>query len=220
MVIVLALLFGLAVGSFLKTVILPAGGKAPLGVRYPLIEVGTGLLFAALAWRLDRLELLSALPAYCWFASVGIALVLIDLQQRKLPNAIVLPSYPVLGGLLALSAAWHHDWAPLVRAGLGAVALFASFFVLALLVPGGMGWGDIKLSGLVGGATAYLSWSTLVEGAFCAFLLGAVAGVVMLAAKRGGHRKALPFGPFLIVGGVLAIFTAGPVTEAWNRLTE
>jgi leader peptidase (prepilin peptidase)/N-methyltransferase len=220
MVIVLALLFGLAVGSFLKTVILPSGDKVPVGIRLPLIEVGTGLLFAALAWRLDRLELLSALPAYCWFASVGIALVLIDLQQRKLPNAIMLPAYPVLAGLLVVSAAWHHDWAPLVRAGLGAVALFASFIVLALLVPGGMSWGDIKLSGLVGGALAYLSWSALVEGAFCAFLLGAVVGVIMLATKRNGRRKALPFGPFLIIGGVLAIFTAGPVTEAWNRLTD
>jgi leader peptidase (prepilin peptidase) / N-methyltransferase len=125
MVPLFALPFGLIVGSFLNVVAYrvprresvrqPGFALSPLRyadpghARYPLVEAGTGLLFAALAWRLERLDLLSALPAYLWFASAGVALALIDLELRRLPNAIIFPSYPVLAVLLAASAAWQHD---------------------------------------------------------------------------------------------------------------
>ncbi len=64
--------------------------------RYPLVELGTGVAFAAVAARLLQLDLGSAVPAYLYFTAVGIALALIDLDCRRLPNALVLPSYPVL----------------------------------------------------------------------------------------------------------------------------
>ena len=175
-------------------------------MRYPLVEAGTGLVFAALAWRLDRLGLLSALPAYLWFASTGIALALIDLELRKLPNRIILPSYPVLAVLLTASAAWEHAWWPLARAGIGAVALLGFFLLLSL--TGGMGGGDVKLAGLLGGVLAYLSWWTLVIGAFGGFLLGAVVGVFVMATGRGGRKTALPFGPFMIAAALLAVLVA------------
>jgi leader peptidase (prepilin peptidase)/N-methyltransferase len=191
---------------------------APISVRYPLVELGTGLLFAALAWRLDRLDLLPALPAYLWFAAAGVALALIDLELRKLPNAIVLPSYPVLAVLLTASAAWQHDWWPLARAGLGAVGLFGFFLLLVLIAPAGMGWGDVKLAGLLGGVLAYLSWSALLIGAFSGFLLGAVVGVAVMAAGRGSRKTAVPFGPFMIAGALLAIFFAEPLAAAYRGL--
>src|SRR5215218_4778317 len=170
--LVLLMVFGLAVGSFLNVVVhrvprresLVAPGShcprcdapirawhnvpvlgwlvlrgrcadcgTPISPRYPLVELGTGLVFAAIAWRLGQLHLLSALPAYLWFAGTGIALALIDLEVRRLPNAIVFPSYPVVVVLLATSAAWQQDWWSLVRAGLGALALFAFYFVLVLV---------------------------------------------------------------------------------------
>ena len=193
---------------------------APISARYPLVELGTGLLFAALTWRLEQLDLLSALPAYLWFGATGIALALIDLDLRKLPNAIVLPSYPVLALLLTASAAWQDDWWPLARAGLGAAALFGSFMLLALLVPSGMGWGDVKLAGVLGGMLAYLSWSALQFGAFSGFLLGAIVGVAMMATGRGGRKTALPFGPFMIAGALLAIFFADPLVAAYRDLLD
>jgi leader peptidase (prepilin peptidase) / N-methyltransferase len=164
------------------------------------------------------LHLLSALPAYLWFAGIGIALALIDLEVRRLPNVIVFPSYLVLVVLLAASAAWQEDWWPLARACLGALALVAFYFVLVLVHPAGMGWGDVKLSGVVGLVLAYLSWTALLVGAFAGFLLGAVVGVVLLASGRGGRRTALPFGPFMIAGAVLAIFAASPLADFYGRL--
>jgi leader peptidase (prepilin peptidase) / N-methyltransferase len=183
--------------------------RAPVGVRYPLVEFGTGVLFLALGVRF--LDQPGALPAYLWFAAIGVALALIDLDVRRLPDAIVLPSYPVLAVLLAAPALLERDWWALARAGIGGAALFGFYLALALAYPAGMQFGDVKLAGLVGGVLAYLSWPALVIGAFAAFLLGSIVGVAIIAAGRGGRRTALPFGPFMIAGALLAIFAADPL---------
>ncbi|GIH05529.1 prepilin peptidase [Rhizocola hellebori] len=187
---------------------------SPISVRYPLVELVTAVLFAAVTWRLAGLSLGSAIPAYLYFTAIGVALAAIDLDVRRLPNAIVLPSYPVLAGLLAISAAWQHDWWPLLWAVVGGLALFGLYLVLVLIYPAGMGFGDVRLAGIVGGVTAYLSWSVFAVGAFAGFLLGAVAGLAVIAARRGDRRTALPFGPFMIAGALLAIFVGEPVA-AW-----
>ncbi|HZX08854.1 A24 family peptidase, partial [Kribbella sp.] len=158
-----------------------------------------------------RLGSVAALPAYLWFVGAGVALALIDLDVRRLPNAIVLPSYPVLAVLLAGAAAWQHDWWALERAAIGAVGLFAFYLSLVLVYPAGMGWGDVKLAGLAGGVLAFLSWQTFLVGAFAAFLLGAIVGIAVLVSGRGGRRTALPFGPFMIGGVLLAVFAAVPL---------
>ncbi len=191
---------------------------APISLRYPLVELATAVVFAALAVRLERLHLLSALPAYLYFAAVGIALSLIDLDCRRLPKSIVLPSYPVLAALLAASAGWQHDWWALARAAIGGAALFAFYYAVALAYPAGMGFGDVRLAGILGAVLGYLSWSTLVAGAFGGFLLGAVVGVAVLAAGRGGRKTALPFGPFMIAGALLAVFVGPPAAHLYTRL--
>jgi leader peptidase (prepilin peptidase)/N-methyltransferase len=188
----------------------------PIAVRYPLVELSTGLVFLAIAARMHRLDLLSALPAYLYFAAIGIALAFIDLDCRRLPSAIILPSYVVLGVLLTVSSAVHGDWWALARAAIGAAALFGLYFLLALVYPAGMGFGDVRLSGILGAVLAYLSWSALVVGAFGGFVLGAIAGVVVLATGRGDRKTALPFGPFMIGAALLAIFVAEPVAS-WYR---
>jgi leader peptidase (prepilin peptidase)/N-methyltransferase len=191
-----------------------AGCGRRISVRYPLVELGTAVLFALLALRLDPPDL----PAYLYFGAIGIALALIDLDCRRLPNAIVLPSYPVLAVLLTASAWWRDDWWSLARAGVGGAALFAFYLLLALAYPAGMGFGDVRLAGVLGGVLGYLSWTALLLGAFGGFLLGAVAGVVVLAAGKGGRKTALPFGPFMIAGALVAIFAAGPLGQAYERL--
>ena len=192
--------------------------RAPIAVRYPLVELATGVLFVALTLRLDRLGLVSALPAYLYVAAAGVALAMIDLETRRLPNAIVLPSYPVLAALLTGSALWQGDWWPLGRAAIGAAGLFGFYLLLVLAYPKGMGWGDVKLAGLLGGALAYLSWAALVVGAMAGFVLGAVVGVAVILARQGDRKTALPFGPFMIAGTLLAIFVADPIADAYLSL--
>ena len=175
----------------------------PISARYPLVEAGTAVLFALMALRLADVP--AALPAYLWFAAIGIALALIDLDVKRLPNAIVLPSYPVLAALLVIDL----DGDALLRAAIGMAALFGFYLVVAMAAPGAMGFGDVKLSGLLGGMTAYLSWGTFLTGAFLGFLLGALAGVMLMAAGKAERKSALPFGPFMILGGIAAILGAG-----------
>jgi leader peptidase (prepilin peptidase)/N-methyltransferase len=256
--VILAGLFGLAVGSFLNVVIhrVPAGlsvvrpasrcpdcgaairpqhnipvvgwlllrgkcadCKSPISIRYPLVELGTGLLFAALTAKLASLQLLPALPAYLWFGGVGVALALIDLETRRLPNILVLPSYPVIAVALAASCLWTHDWNALLRAGVGGAALFAFFLLIALVVPRSMGMGDVKLSGLIGMVLGYLSYGVLIIGAFAGFLLGAIVGLIVIGSGKGTRKSALPFGPFMIAGALLAIFFGQWLVDLYTQLT-
>jgi leader peptidase (prepilin peptidase) / N-methyltransferase len=193
---------------------LALGGKCAdcataISVRYPLVELATGLLFVAVTWQADRLDELPALPALLFFTAAGIALSLIDLDVKRLPNAIVLPSYPVIALLLTIAAVLADDPAALVRALIGGLALFGGYFALAFAYPAGMGFGDVKLAGIVGGVLGYLSYAALLVGAFAAFLLGGVVGVVVLLSRHGARKTALPFGPFMFAGTLIALF-AGP----------
>jgi leader peptidase (prepilin peptidase)/N-methyltransferase len=185
---------------------------AAIPARYPLVEVLTGLLFVVVAWRAADLHQAAAIPALLVFTALGIALAGIDLGVRRLPNVLVLPAYPVLAVLLAAAGGLRHDWWSVARAGLGALALFGFFFALATISPRGMGFGDVKLAGVIGLVLGYLSWTALLVGAFAGFFLGAVVGIVVIAVGAGGRKTALPFGPLMVVGALLALWVAVPVT--------
>ena len=191
---------------------------APISARYPLVEGATAVLFVAVAVQLNHMQLLAALPAWLYFTAIGLALAAIDLEHRRLPNAIVLPSYPVLAALLTLASAITGDWWALGRAAIGGLALFLFFFGLAFVYPAGMGMGDVKLGGLVGGVLAYMSWAALVIGAFAGFLLGALVGGALLATRRAGRKTAIPFGPFMIAGALLALPIAAPLADFYLSL--
>jgi leader peptidase (prepilin peptidase)/N-methyltransferase len=130
---------------------------------------------------------------------------------------LVLPAYPVLAALLAGAAAVTGDWSALLRAGLGAVALFAFFYLLAVVYPSGMGFGDVKLAGVIGLVLGWFSWAAVVIGAFAGFLLGAVVGVAVLATGAGGRKTALPFGPFMVLGALVALWVADPLVDLLLR---
>lgn len=184
---------------------------ASISLRYPLVEATTAVLFVGVTVRLRDLGELAAAPAFLFFTALGVALSVIDLGTKRLPNTLVLPSYPVLAVLLAVAAGWSGDWWAFARAVIGGVALYAFFFAVVFIYPAGMGFGDVKLAGLVGAILAYLSWATLALGAFAGFLLGAVVGVALIAVGRAGRKTAVPFGPFMIAGALLAVFVADPI---------
>jgi leader peptidase (prepilin peptidase)/N-methyltransferase len=192
---------------------------APISVRYPLVEAATGVAFVLVTWRLHSLDRLPGLPAWLYFTSIAIALAAIDLDCHRLPNAIVLPSYPVLALLLAGPALWQQDYPALLRTAIGAAALFGGYFALALAYPKGMGFGDVKLAGLIGGMLGWLSYSALLVGAFAAFVLGGVAGIAVIASRRGTGKTPLPFGPFMLAAAALALWLAQPILDSYLDLT-
>lgn len=183
-----------------------------ISVRYPVVELLTGAVFVLVAWRALALDQSAAVPALLTFTALGIALAAIDLDTHRLPDALVLPAYPVLAVLLIGAAAVRDDWWAAARSGLGGLALFSFFFALATISPRGMGFGDVKLAGVIGLVLGYFSWWMLVIGAFAGFFLGAGVGVALIAAGSAGRKTALPFGPFMVVGAVVALWLTDPVT--------
>jgi leader peptidase (prepilin peptidase)/N-methyltransferase len=192
--------------------------SANISVRYPLVELLTAGLFVAVTIELHRRDQLALAPAFLFFTAIGIALSMIDLDVYRLPNAIVIPAYPVLATLLVAGAVALGDGQVLLRAAVGAAALTAGYFAIALAYPGGMGFGDVKLAGLVGAVLGALSYQALVVGAFAAFVIGAVVGLTVIALRRGNRRSAVPFGPFMVVGSLVALFVGDPVADTYSRL--
>ena len=143
------------------------------------------------------------LLAYAVLALACAVLVPIDLAVLRLPDPIVLPSYPVFFGLLAAAAATSDTWGRLGRAALAGLLLLAGYFVLAYLSPRNLGLGDVKLAGLLGGFLGWLGWPQVLLGALAGFgLSGVLAGILVVG---GGAQRATayPFGPLMIGGAVL-----------------
>ena len=183
---------------------------ASISGRYPLVELGTGLVFGYMAWIFGYSW---ELPAFLYLAAISVALGLIDLDVKRLPNVIVLPSYLVAGALLLLPAVVTPAWDSYLNAWLGAVALFGFYFLLAFIYPAGMGFGDVKLAGVLGLYLGWLGWGTVIVGGFLGFLLGAVVGVAMMLGRRAGRKTMIPFGPFMLVGALIAIGAGDAVTD-------
>ena len=186
-----------------------------LPVRYPAVEAATGLLFAALAAVHGPV---AVLPALLYVAAAGVALALIDLDHHRLPDAIVLPSYPVLAALL-LVAGLRTDDPPVGRTLLSAGIWLAVYGGLWLATAGrGMGAGDVKLSGLLGLLLGWLGWGPSVLGLFAGFVVGSVVGVALLCSGRVSRGARIAHGPFMLVGAALGVFVGTPVWHAWLGL--
>ena len=96
--------------------------------------------------------------------------------------------------------------------------LFVGYFAIAFLYPGGMGFGDVKLAGLLGLYLGWLGWAEVGIGTFAGFLLGGLTGAVLLLARRAGRRTALPFGPAMLAGALVAVFLASPIATWYGSL--
>lgn len=178
---------------------------APISKRYPLVEALAAALFVLVVARFAGGPTLAAVPAYWYLASIGVALTMIDLDTHRLPNVIVLPSYPVVAGLLALASWAAADLSGLVRAAIGGAALAGFYLGLRVLRPGAMGLGDVKLAGVLGAGLAWLGWGSFAVGAFAAFLVGGLFAVALVTMHRAGRKSRVPFGPWMVLGAALGI---------------
>jgi leader peptidase (prepilin peptidase)/N-methyltransferase len=175
--------------------------KARISARYPLVEGLTGALFAGAAYEFGlALELLSALALILAL----VALAGTDLEHRLLPNAIVGPA-ALVGFALSVLDSPDRWWVYLVSA----LAVAGGLFALALAYPGGMGMGDVKMGGMLGAFLGPYAALAVFLGALC----GAITGGLLMAAGKIRRRHALPFGVFMALGGIIALFF-GP--ELWG----
>ena len=185
-----------------------------ISVRYPIVELTTGVLFAAVGLRFGPSW---ALPAYLLFVAVAVLLAGIDLDTMTLPRRIIYGAGAAAVVLLAAGALALGEPSRLTDAAIGAAGALLFFLALHLVAPGGMGFGDVRLAGLIG---LHLGWLGLLEvptGLFVGFGLGAVFGLAWLVYRRAALRTQIPFGPFLAAGAVLTVLWGQPLVSLWYR---
>jgi leader peptidase (prepilin peptidase)/N-methyltransferase len=148
---------------------------------------------------------------------IGVALAVVDWHTHLLPTVVVWPTLAGVVGLAAVAAVADDDPEAFVRALLGMVAVFVFFYALWWVHPAGMGFGDVRLSAVLGFALGYLGWPELVLGIYGGFLVFSVPGLALAVVRRDRQllRVAFPFGPFLLVGALAGIVLGGPL---WSDL--
>lgn len=211
-IIALALL-GAAVGTWLIRVLADAGYRRPEERHQPLprhswwLVIMVALTWASLTFRLGGDAQWSLLPAYLYLGAIGAALTLIDLDVHRLPDLIVLPSYPIAFMLLLVPTVVTGEWGSLLRGALAGLALFVGYLVLALVSPGGggLGFGDVKLAGVLGLLLGWIGWSPAIVSVLAAFVIGGVIALVLLLAGRASRSSSIAFGPSMILGAWVAL---------------
>ncbi len=196
----------------------PSAGEAPVdwpglaGTRGLAARsaVGAGVIAGSVALVLGPD---ASVPAWTALAVLGTWLAWIDWRTRLLPRRLVVPAYGVVGVLLLAGGLLAGDGAALIRSALGWLGVFGLYATMWLVHPRGLGYGDVRLSGVLGMALGWLGWPALVVGIYAGFLLGAVGGALLVLAGVV-DRRGYPFGPFMLAGTWLGVLTS-PWTAGW-----
>jgi leader peptidase (prepilin peptidase)/N-methyltransferase len=178
---------------------------APISARYPLVELTTGALYAAVvASQDDAVRIVLGLL----LVTALVPIALIDLDHRIIPNRIT--GAAAIAAVIAI-AALDSDFLP--EAAIAAAAGGGFFFIAAVLYPRGMGMGDVKLAGVLG---LYLG-RAVAPAILIALVAGVVLGAAIIARKgaKEGRKTAVPFGPFLALGGMVAFFVGNELVDAY-----
>ncbi len=154
----------------------------------------------------------AGLAAWLILVVVGAVLGYIDARTRFLPSLIIWPSYVLVGLALVIGAAVAGEWDSLRRAGIAGVVGFGVFYLIWRVYPRGVGYGDVRLSGLLSIALGWLGWGELASGLYGGFFVGAVIGIVLMAARVVKRKQLIPFGPYMLVGALIGVL-AGPALE-------
>jgi leader peptidase (prepilin peptidase) / N-methyltransferase len=186
------------------------GCGAKISPEYPLLELATAGLFAGAALRFDSTytALMMAL-----FFMVLLAVAVIDVSHKIVPNRIVYPSLVGFAVLVAIGSV-VGDHFHLAGAGLGFLAYGGVLFLVAMVSPGGMGMGDVKLAALIGLVLGALGFRYVAVAAGVGILAGGIGALALLLFAHASRKKAIPFGPYLAAGAVVAAFL-GPKIATW-----
>ena len=187
--------------------LLPSGHST---ARTAAAAVVTGVLWAAAAHRIH--PFVEATP-FLAFLALAVAVSFTDLSHRLVPRQLLYGGLAVIVPLLVLSSSVQHTWSDLAKAAICGAVAFAVFFVIWFLVPRGMGFGDVRLSGVIGLTVGYLG----VVHAYVAFLVGFVLGLVfvlvLMVGSSAGRKTRIPFAPALCIGAVVAILWGDPLVH-------
>jgi leader peptidase (prepilin peptidase)/N-methyltransferase len=184
-----------------------------ISAMYPLTELACGALFVAVALFEDDAWLAALIAP---FLALLVAISVIDLRHRKIPNRLVYPALVVAAVFVAVAGV-AGSTIDVVRAGLGFLAYGVGLLVVALISPRGMGMGDVKLAALIGLVLGGIGLRYVGVAAGVGILAGGVGAIVALLAGAG-RKSALPFGPFLAFGAAVAVFAGGPIANAYLHL--
>lgn len=194
---------------------LDAAGKVPYrdiaatsALRTQLAACGA-ILGAGIGWRLGLEPLM---VVWIFLCAVGLVLAYVDARTRLLPTRIIAPSYMIVVALVTAAAAIDQDAQLLKRAVVGWAIMGGLYLLMWLVFPRGLGYGDVRLSGLLGIALGAVGWGTLGAGLYAGFLLGGVGGLALML-KGGSSRRSLPFGPYMLAGAALAVMWGEPVAH-------
>jgi prepilin signal peptidase PulO-like enzyme (type II secretory pathway) len=156
----------------------------------------------------------AVLPAYLVFAATMVTLTVTDLQTKLIPNRILAPATIAGVALLAAGGLVTREFAAIGHAAIGGLAYFAALFLLALIGRGALGFGDVKMSFIIGVFTGYLSLGSVIIAGVGAFIIAGIVSVVLLVTRRSGRKDSIPFGPFMTTAGIMAI-VYGPAIAEW-----
>ncbi len=186
-----------------------------ISARYPAVELIVASLIVLAYLRFD-VSIVTLTLMY--LAVVTVALVFIDIDVQRLPDALVLPSFPIVAALLAADAAVAGEWWPLARGGIGLIALGAFYGIPWLVYPAGMGRGDVKVAALLGMVAGYLGWPHLAVGGLLGPLIGGLVVAVGMAMRKIGRRSRVPYGPALIAAAWVGFLAAPEISDKYLNL--
>jgi leader peptidase (prepilin peptidase)/N-methyltransferase len=186
---------------------------ARISAVYPLVELACTGLFVAVALVFEDLWQAFLLAP---FLGILLALSVIDIRTKKIPNRIVYPSVPV-AAIYIVVADLAGGSLDVVLGGLGFLAYGLGLLIVALIAPRGMGMGDVKLAGFIGLVLGSLGLRFVAVAAGAGIVLGGVGAIVALA--QGATRKTgIPYGPFMAGGALVACFFGDQIADAYIRL--
>ena len=188
---------------------------APISARYPLVELGNALLFAATA---AQIGFNWELPAFLTLSAGLLALACIDLERLVLPKVIVYLTLALVAGLLVLDAVVTGQWHRLLIALIFCVGWFVVFFLLNAIQPRLLGFGDVRLALVLGLALGWLGWKYVVLGFFSANFIGAIIGIWLIGTKRIGRDQPIPYGLFLAIGTIFAVLCGHNIVNHFQTL--
>ena len=191
----------------------------PISGRYPLVEGLNAVLWLVLAWWAVGPDGIDALlPWLLVLGSAGLALWFIDVEHHRLPDAIVLPLYPVGAVGLVLAGFASGEW-PVSAVLIGVGAWLAVIGGIWLLTGGrAMGFGDVKLAPVLAATLGWVGVSSALVGLLAAFVLGGGVGLVLMLTGRARRGSHMAFGPFLLLGALVGLLWGEALGSAYLDL--